>query len=337
METTMTIQLSRRRLLQAACGAVPAMLVPSLLRAEAPYPGKPIVVKVAFPAGGPADDSIRAAAVVMKRSLGQNVIADNLPGASGSICAMNVLRGANDGYTLLGTTGIDFLVAPLTIASAKYSPEKFRLAGFSGISDFILVSNPSLSFKNVDEVIAYAKNPKNRPLSLAHWGPGSAPHLVGADFQARTGVRFLEVPYKGAAPVTSDIAGAQVDLTFIPMGGPTYGMIKAGRFRPIGVASKARHPSLPDVPALSEYKDLADFEYSQWAGVLAPPNTPDAVTARVVEAMNAWVGSPENRTRRAVNLQRAIEPMTMAQAQAFLSNEHAKLTRIARSLRLAGQ
>jgi tripartite-type tricarboxylate transporter receptor subunit TctC len=121
------------------------------------------------------------------------------------------------------------------------------------------------------------------------------------------------------------------------MGGPTYGMIKAGRFKPIGVASKARHPSLPDVPALSEYKDLANFEYSQWAGVLAPPNTPDAVTARVVEAMNAWVGSPENRTRRTVNLQRAIEPMTMAQAQSFLTDEHAKLTRIARSLKLAGQ
>lgn len=333
----MTIQLSRRRLLQTACGAVPAMLAPSWLRAEGTYPGKPVVIKVAFPAGGPADESIRAAAVVMKRSLGQNVIADNLPGASGSICAMNVLRAANDGYTLLGTTGIDFLVAPLTIASARYAPEKFKLAGFSGISDFILVSNPTLSFKNVDEVIAYAKNPKNRPLSLAHWGPGSAPHLVGADFQARTGVRFLEVPYKGAAPVTSDIAGAQVDLTFIPMGGPTYGMIKSGRFRPIGVASKARHPSLPDVPALAETSGLADFEYSQWAGVLAPPDTPDPVAARLVEAMNAWVGSPENRTRRSVNLQRAIEPMTMAQAQAFLSTEHAKLTRIARSLKLAGQ
>nr|WP_315594528.1 tripartite tricarboxylate transporter substrate binding protein [uncultured Cupriavidus sp.] len=332
----MTIQLSRRRLLQAACAA-PALLAPSWLRAQEPYPSKPIIIKVAFPAGGPADESIRAASVVMKRSLGQSVVADNLPGASGSICAMNVLRSASDGYTLLGTTGIDFLVAPLTIASARYSPEKFKLAGFSGISDFILVSNPTLSFKNVEEVIAYAKNPKNRPLSLAHWGPGSAPHLVGADFQARTGVRFLEVPYKGAAPVSSDIAGSQVDLTFMPMGGPTFGMIKAGRFKPIGVASKARHPSLPDVPALAESKDLADFEYSQWAGVLAPPETPDAVTARVVDAMNAWVASPENRTRRAVNLQRAIEPMTMAQAQGFLNNEYAKLTRIAKSLKLAGQ
>jgi tripartite-type tricarboxylate transporter receptor subunit TctC len=76
----MTIQLSRRRLLQAACGAAPAMFAPSWLRAETPYPGKPIIVKVAFPAGGPADESIRAAAVVMKRSLGQNVIADNVPG-----------------------------------------------------------------------------------------------------------------------------------------------------------------------------------------------------------------------------------------------------------------
>lgn len=113
-------------------------------------------------------------------------------------------------------------------------------------------------------------------------------------------------------------------------------MIKAGRFKPIRVASKARHPALPDVPALSESKALADFEYSQWSGLLAPPNTSDAVTARLVEAINAWVASPENRTRRTVTLQRAIEPMTMAQAQAFLNGEHAKLTRIARSLKLAG-
>ncbi|GAB7547791.1 tripartite tricarboxylate transporter substrate binding protein [Cupriavidus sp. 8B] len=333
----MAIQWTRRRLLRAAFGSVPALWYPSLLLAETRYPNKPIVIKVAFPAGGPADASIRAAAVVLQKNLGQNVLADNLPGASGSICAMNVLRSPSDGYTLLGTTGIDFLVAPLSVASAKYRPDSFKLLGLTGMSDFILVSSPALSFKNVDEVIAYTKNPANRKLSIAHWGPGSAPHLVGADFQARTGIQLLEVPYKGAAPVTNDIAGAQIDLTFIPMGGPTLGMIKTGRFKPIGVASKRRNPSLPDVPALAESKHLSDFEHSQWAAVLAPPDTPAPLVTRLNEAMNAWLVSPENRLRVETNLQRTLEPMTVAQAQAFLKSEHAKFTRIAQNLKLGPQ
>lgn len=325
---------TRRRLLQAALGAVPALGAPLVLRAEAGYPSKPVIIKVAFPAGGPADSSIRAASVVLKQNLGQSVLADNLPGASGSICAMNVLRSPTDGYTLLGTTGIDFLVAPLGIATAKYHPARFRLLGLTGMSDFVLVSSPSHNFRNVDEVIAYAKGPGNPKLSLAHWGPGSAPHLVGADFQARTGLQLLEIPYKGAAPVTNDIAGSQVDLTFIPMGGPTLGMIKTGRFRPIGVASRQRNPLLPNVPALGESKALQGFEHSQWAAVLAPPNTSDAVVARLTDAMNAWIRSPENKLRVETNLQRTLEPMTAAQSDAFLKSEYAKFNGIARSLKL---
>lgn len=333
----MPVQWTRRHLLQAAFGAMPALWYPSLLLAETRYPNKPIVIKVAFPAGGPADASIRAAAVVLQKNLGQNVLADNLPGASGSICAMNVLRSPSDGYTLLGTTGIDFLVAPLSVASARYQPDHFKLLGLTGMSDFILVSSPALSFKNVDEVIAYAKNPANRKLSIAHWGPGSAPHLVGADFQARTGIQLLEVPYKGAAPVTNDIAGAQIDLSFIPMGGPTFGMIKTGRFRPIGIASKRGNPFLPNVPVLAESKYLADFEHSQWAAVLAPPETPEPLVKRLNEAMNAWILSPENRVRIESNLARTLEPMTVAQAQSFLKTEHAKFTRIAQSLKIGPQ
>ncbi len=330
----MAIEMTRRRMLQAGLGAASMLLYPSLGRAEARYPSKPVVIKVAFPAGGPADASIRAASVVLQRDLGQNVLADNQPGANGSICTMTVLRSPVDGYTLLGTTGIDFLVAPLGVPSAKYRPDAFKLLGLTGMSDFILVSNPSLPFRNVDEVVAFAKNPKNRKLSIAHWGPGSSPHLVGGDFQARTGIELLEVPYKGAAPVSNDISGSQVDLTFIPMGGPTLGMIKTGRFKPIGVASKQRNTSLPNVPTLSESQYLKGFEHSQWVGVLAPPNTPDALVARLNEAMNVWIRSEENRVRIETNLQRTLEPMTVAQAQGFLKTEYDKFNGIARNLKL---
>jgi tripartite-type tricarboxylate transporter receptor subunit TctC len=328
----------RRSILASGCCALSTALlgVPAFAQAPA-YPSKPIVIKVAFPPGGPADASIRAAGVVLQRSLGQPVLADNLPGANGSISAMNVLKAVPDGYTLLGTTGTDFLVAPQTIASAKYKPESFRLLGLAGQSDFVLVSSPVHSFKNVDELIDYAKKPGNAQLSIAHWGTGSAPHIVGADFQARSGTKFLEVPYKGAAPTMADVAGGQVDLTFIPLGGPTLGMIQNGKLKAIGITSTKRNPALPELPTLAESRRLPGFEYSQWAGVLAPPSTPDAVVARLVSAMNDWLLSPENQARMSTNVGRKLEPMSVAQAAAFLRVEHEKFERVSRSLKLDPQ
>lgn len=321
------------RLAAAACFAASAVLA----AAAEPYPTKPILIKTAFPAGGPADASIRAASVVLQRALGQPLISENLPGANGSLAAMNVLRATPDGYTLLGTTGTDFLVAPLTMAAAKYKLDHFRLIGVVGISDIVLVSSAAYAFKNVDELIDHAKKHATKPLSIAHWGSGSTPHLVAADFQARTGTSFNEIPYKGAAPVLAHIGGSQVDLTFVPLGGPVLGMIQSGKLKAIGLASDKRNPALPDVPTLNESRHLKNFEYSLWSAVLAPANTPEPVVARLTSAMNEWVSSPENATRIATNASRRLEPMSVQQAAAFLKSEHDKFNLVAKSLKLDPQ
>ncbi|NGX98149.1 MAG: tripartite tricarboxylate transporter substrate binding protein, partial [Candidatus Afipia apatlaquensis] len=132
---------------RAAKGLALAALVACLSSAAMAqnYPTRPITIKVAFPAGGPSDASIRAANIVLQRNLGQSLISENVPGATGSISAMAVLNAQPDGYTLLGTTGSDFVVAPFTIASAKYKPDSFKLLGVTGVSDFILVSNTNYS------------------------------------------------------------------------------------------------------------------------------------------------------------------------------------------------
>lgn len=327
---------TRRDLLARLAGAA-AFAAPSLPAFAQAYPARPIVVKVGFPAGGPADASIRAAVVVLQRNLGQTLVADNQPGANGSISAMNVLKAEPDGYTLLGTTGVDFLVAPMTIASAKYDPQAFRLIGVVGISDFVLVASPKHAFRTVDELIAAAKKPGAKELSYAHWGPGSAPHLVGADFQQRAGLRFLEVPYKGAAPSITDVAGGQVDLTFVPLGGPTLGMIQTGKLKPIALAADRRNPALPQVQLVAEHPALKDFEYSLWSAVLAPPRTPEPVVSRLNVAMNEWIASPENLARITSNASRRLDPMTVAQASAFLKAEYAKYTRVARTLKLQSE
>lgn len=325
--------------LRSACGlALAAVLVLGAGPASAQgYPSKPIVVKTAFPAGGPADASIRAASVVLQRSLGQPLVSENLPGANGSLAAMNVLGAAPDGYTLLGTTGTDFLLAPLTMASAKYRYDSFKLVGVVGISDIVLVSSAAHAFRNVDELVEHARKPGQAPLTIAHWGTGSTPHLVAADFQARTGAKLVEVPYKGAAPVITDIAGGHVDLTFIPLGGPVLGMIQSGKMKAIGVASAKRNPALPNVPTLEESRGLKVFEYSLWSALLAPAATPDAVVARLNAAMNAWVGSPENADRIATNASRRLDEMSVPQTAAFLKSESEKYMRVAKTLKLDPQ
>lgn len=301
------------------------------------YPSRPITIKVAFPAGGPADASIREANVVVQRNLNQTIVSENVPGATGSIAAMAALKAEPDGYTLLGSTGSDFVVAPITVASAKYQPEKFSLLGVTGVSDFVLVSNSNYSFKNIDDLIEYTKKPGNKELSLGHWGKGSTAHMVGADFQGRSGAKFLEVPYKGVAPAISDILGQHLDLTFMPLTAASLELIEAKKINAIAVTNLKRNPGLPNVPSINESSIIKDFDYSIWAAYFAPPNTPDPIVTRLNTAVASWITSPEGIQRAKLNASRDIKPMNLNEAAAFFKTEREKFLAVAKSLKLEMQ
>ncbi len=275
------------------------------------FPSRPVTIKAAFPAGGPSDASIRAANQILERNLGQTMVTENVAGAAGSIAATAVLNAKADGYTILGTTGSDLVTA--TIGPASSTPE------------------------TLDELIAYASKPGNKELTIGHWGKGSTAHIVGADFQARTKASFLEVPYKGVAPVVSDITGQHLDLTFAPLGGPVLELIKSGKIKAIAIASDKRHPSLPDVPTMTENPKLKNFEYSIWAALFAPPETPEPVVKRLNEAVNVWLASPEYLDRVAVQGSRLMKSMSLAEADAFFKSERDKFTVMANALKLASQ
>jgi len=301
------------------------------------YPTKPLSVKVAFPAGGPADVSIRAANVVLERHLGKPIVTENIPGANGSIAVTAVLKASADGYTLLSTTGSDFMTAPAIISSAKYEAEKFKLIGIVGESDFILLSSKAHSFRTIDELVDHALKPGSKELVLAHWGAGSSPQVVGADFQARTGTKFLEVPYKGVAPVIADMLGGHIDLAFVPLGGGTLGLIQTGQVNAIGIAGAERYPDLPTVPTIGESVKVGKFEYSIWSALFAPPGTPDDVVARLNDALNVWSASEENLARIKANASRLVAPMDVSQAMIFFESERKKYLTVLGSLSLKPQ
>ena len=312
-------------------------LCTSGMAAAQSYPTKPIVVKVAYPAGGGVDAAIRPAAPILQRSLGQTLVIDNMAGANGSIAAMSVLNALPDGHTLLATAGPDFAVAPLTVGSAKYTLDSFRLIGLFGISDMVLITHPSRPFNNLDSLLEQINKPGGKELTIAHWGLGTLAHLAAAEFQVRAGAKLLEVPYKGIAPIAIAIGGGEVDLAFVPLAGPILGMVQSGRVKAIALAAARRHALAPELATLGENTRFKGFEFSLWAGLLAPARTPDAVVSRLNKAFNEWNDSPENIALLSSAGARRPDSMTPQQATAFFRSESDKFINIAKTLNLVPQ
>lgn len=322
----------KKFLLGLSCAVT--LLLPALSASAQTYPDRPVTIRVPFPAGGPADAQFRQLQTALQAQLGQPIVIENLPGAGGSLGVMKVLASAPDGYTVLGTTASDLILSPLSMASAKYEPSRLRLVAPTTAADFVLVSAPRYSFKNVDDLLAYAQQPGNKELSIAHWGRGSTAHIVGADFQNRAKVRFLEIPYKGISPIIADLMGGVVDLTLMPLAGPTLGLIKSGKVNAIGVSSARRSPSLPDVPTLSEGKVVKGFEYQIWAGVFVDRAVGNAEVAKLAQAVNAAAKSPEFVKALEDQGSRGFESMTAAQADQMFNSEIKRLSDVARQIKL---
>ncbi len=252
------------------------------------WPSKPISLVVPFPAGGTTDVLARAVGQELAKSLGQPVIVESKPGAGATLGADFVAKAKPDGYTLL------MGAVHHTIASSVYKklPYDFQkdLAPVSTVAlvPNVLVINPNVAAKTTKELLALAKaNPGK--LTYGSNGNGTGQHLIGAQFEAMGGVELLHIPYKGSGPLTTDLLGGQITMSFDTIT-PVLSHIKAGKLRALAVTTAKRSPALPDVPTLDE-SGLKGFDLGTWFGILVPANTPrDVVTrlnAEVVKIVNA--------------------------------------------------
>jgi tripartite-type tricarboxylate transporter receptor subunit TctC len=285
---------SKSRRLLAVCGA--AFLACASLPAasqQAAWPNKPIRLVVGFAPGGGTDVMARALAHSLTESLGQPVIVDNKPGASGNLSVGEVSRAAADGYTIL--------VAPTSVETAN--PYLFKSNVLPsrdltpvmaiGRMQMYVVAKPTIEAKDVKDLVALAKSQPGK-LNYASSGTATPPHLAGELFKQSTGTFVTHVPYRGSAPALQDVMAGQADFVFDP--GIAFPHIKAGKVKLLGVASDRKSPFFPDAPT---YADLGikNASLDIWFGVWAPNNLPADVTERLSRELTKALGAPALKER----------------------------------------
>jgi len=303
---TNTHTVSRRRVLQAM--AIGLALSASGAMAQT-WPSKPITLIVPFPAGGTTDALARALGEKLSQRLGQPVIVENRGGAGATLGANYVAKAAPDGYTLL-VGAVHHTIATSVYKKLPYDFQK-DFAPITTIATVpnVLVVNASTPAKNVAELVALVKAEPGK-LSYGSNGNGTAQHLIGTQFQALTGTSLLHVPYQGSGPLTTDLLGGQITMSFDTIT-PVLQHIKSGKLRALAVSTAKRSSALPDVPTLDE-AGLKGFNIGTWFGVLAPAATPKDLVARLNTEMVGIIHSPEFQKRMG---ELGAEPIGDSQAE----------------------
>ncbi len=276
-------------LLRLVCGL--ALLAFPIAASAQNYPSKSIRLIVPFPAGGPNDIIARVVGQKMSDLLGQSVVIDNRGGAGGVIGTDVVAKAAPDGYTIALTSAGALSISVSVQDKVPYDSLKdFAPITLVASVPELLVVPAKLPVSSVKDLVALAKS-KPKQLNFASSGSGSMPHLAGELFRMTAGNDIVHGPYRGAAPAVNDLLGGQVQMMFadIPVLLPH---VKSGALKALGVGSKARAPSLPDVPTLAEL-GLPQVEAENWYGMVAPAGTPPAIVAKLHDAVAAALKSPE--------------------------------------------
>jgi tripartite-type tricarboxylate transporter receptor subunit TctC len=287
--------IHRRRFLQLASAAAAVPAAPSIVRAQAPYPTRPVRLIVGQAAGSATDIIARLVAQNFQEHFGQQFIVEAKPGATGNIATEYVARQPPDGYTLMVINSQNAINAALYEKLSFDFQKDIAPIGRVEAVPLVMEVNPSVPAKTVPEFIAYAKaNPGK--INMASAGIGNTTHVAGELFQMLTGTKFTHVPYRGGAPAVADLISGQVQVYFDGISG-SLEHVRSGRLRALGVTTAQRAEVLPNVPSIAEF--VPGYEAGGWYGIGVPKNVPAEVVDRLNKELNAALADPRLKTRLA--------------------------------------
>lgn len=319
------MRLPRRQFLQLATGVVALPALSHFASAQA-YPAKPVRLVVQVPGGSAPDIVARVVGQWLSERLGQPVVIDNRPGASGNIATESVVRAAPDGYTLL------FCMSANTINASLFDNLRFNFVrdtapvALIGLIPLVMEVHPSVPAKTVPEFIAYAKaNPGK--INMASSGNATPLHVGGELFQMMAGVKLVHVPYRGEPVARPDLLSGQVQTMFgvVPSSLP---YIKSGQMRALAVSTTKRLDVLPDVPAMAEY--LPGYEASGWYGIAAPKDTSAEIIEKLNKEINAGLSDPAV-SKRLADLGCLVYPGSPADMARYVAGEIEKWGKVIRT------
>jgi len=288
------MQVKPRRLFAtAALAALTALALPMGAGAQT-FPSKPITLVVPNPPGGLVDTSARLVAEPLGRVIGQSVVVDNKPGASGNLAYQTVARAAKDGHTLLVSYSGYHIANPILMDKLPWELKDLTPVGLITVATNVIAVHPSVPANTLKEFIAYAKQHPGK-LNYASQGNGSVSHIGTEIFKLQTGVSMVHVPYKGSGQAIADVLGGQVEL-FITTPPSVMQHVQSGKLKALAVTGKTRHPGMPNVPTVAE-AGLANFELESWVALYAPAGTPPAVLQKLSTDVKRSMELPETKQR----------------------------------------
>jgi tripartite-type tricarboxylate transporter receptor subunit TctC len=325
------MKLPRRRFLRLAAGAAALPAFARSASAQA-YPAKPVRLVVQVPGGSAPDIVARVMGQWLSERLGQPVVIDNRPGASGNIATESVVRSPADGYTLL------FCMSANTINASLYDNLRFSFVrdiapvALIGLIPLVMEVHPSVPARTVPEFIAYAKDNPGK-INMASSGNATPLHVGGELFQMMAGVKLVHVPYRGEPVARPDLLSGQVQVMFgvVPSSLP---YIKNGQTRALAVSTTKRLDVMPDVPAMHEH--LPGYEASGWYGIAAPKDTPAEIVERLNREINAGLADPKTKERLA-DLGCLVYPGAPADMAKYVAGEITKWSNVIRTAGIKAQ
>ena len=290
-----SVSILKRHWFVLACASLLGLALSVTPAMAQSYPNKPIRLVVPFTPGGVTDTSGRLIAEQLSKRLGQQVVVDNKPGASGNIGTQMVASAEPDGYTLLLGFDGTLVINPHVFPKVSFDTAKdFAPIGKIGDAVLILVAYPGAPIKTLKDVINLSKT-QTGGLSYGTSGTGGTPHIAGELLKERTGANLVHIPYKGGGQAMTDVLGGNIPLVYTAIAGAIQ-HIKNGKLHPVAVSSAQRSSSLPDVPTFIE-SGLTDFDINSWVALLAPAKTPKAIVDKLNAELNAVLSDPAVRER----------------------------------------